>query len=194
MSAAIVLVVSLSGCYQTETGEAVFIIGDSLGMQFQSVLSTRIQLRDNAPLVMTNSIGGMAAAYNNSNEYWTGRIREVQKITNLNVLIVSLGTNDGTLYAATGTGSDLYAQFPNAIDSIVESAQGVPVYWVIPSNKSGMRHKRKIRNMLYEAKAIHPNLTLVEVVENGLAEDNVHLSQVGETAINDQIMVLLGYE
>jgi hypothetical protein len=194
ISAAAILVICLSGCYKTETDEAIVIIGDSLGMQFQSILSTRIQMRDNAPLVITNSMGGMAAAYESAHLYWAGRVREVQKITNISTLIVSLGSNDGTLYGLAGTEVDLIDQFPGAINSIVESAQGATVFWVIPSDESSMYYNDGIREMLQTASDVYPNLTLVEIGGGGLAEDNIHLSPEGQESVNDQLMVLMGYE
>ena len=189
-SAAIATV--LTGCLIPEPTRTVMVMGDSIMQQQVANFGVQLQARDNAPLLFNNAMGGSGAAYEGQGVYWAGRIRASRdRAYDLDIIFVSLGTNDGTVYGDNV--SELLIDFPIAIDTIMAETVGVEVYWQLPSKESAAPNSKSIRDMLFAAEEVYDNLTMVETDDGLLANDMVHLSRRGEGVMTLKFLNILGY-
>ena len=182
----------LTGCLIPEPTRTVMVMGDSIMQQQVADFGTNMQFRDNAPLLFNNAIGGTSAAWNGQQDYWAGRIQASRdRAYDLDIIFVSLGTNDGTFYGDNV--GQLLKDFPIAINTIMAETVGVEVYWQPPSKESSAQNAESVREMLFAAAEVHDNLTIVEVDDGLMAEDLVHLSPDGESVMSQKYLDILGY-
>jgi hypothetical protein len=185
------LTLVLTGCWKPEPTFTMLVMGDSIMQQQVGILTGQILMRDNAPIVINNAVGGITT----DGPYWSGRINAARAMApDLSIIFVSLGTNDGSLYSDDEAA--LYAEFPAAVDAIMVAATGVEVYWQLPNAQSSMNHREAVRTILFEAAAAHDNLYLIEpeVGTGWFIADDIHLSGKGVSGLVNVSLGIMAYE
>jgi|TARA_R110000796_G_scaffold205364_1_gene321375 lysophospholipase L1-like esterase len=182
----------LTGCLIPEPPYTVMVMGDSIMHKQVAEFGTDMQLRDYAPLLFNNAIAGSSLAHNDQQDYWAGRIEASRnRAYDLDVIFISLGTNDGTYY--NGNAGQLLIDFPLAIDVIMAKSVGVEVYWQPPSIESEAANVNRIRTMLFAAADLYDNLTIVDVPLGLMSPDGLHLSEAGASVMSQKYLDILGY-
>ena len=176
----LVALVMLSGCLEPEADSTVLLMGDSIAQEMSDDMSLQLLWRDNAPLYVVNAMGGFTASGGTTEEYWTGRISQIQADT----IFISLGTNDAAAEAKI-------ADFEYAVHLILDAAGDAKVFWLLPSNTS-VYDTLEIRDAITTIVAMYPNAETVEVEDGSLDTDNIHLSSHGEAETAKQFVRLLG--
>ena len=170
---ALALVLLTSACKPEPSGTTL-IMGDSIAVGVSADVSSRLLMRNNAPLVLNNSIAGITASQDNLVQYWVGRVAA----SNADVIIVSLGGND------TGRiEGDLYDTLYPALYEIMESMQGAEVYWMIHQEGT----LPQLEDFRYTVKSAANNFDYVTVLDmplGVLGADGVHLTKQGVTEVS----------
>ena len=185
------MIASLSGCYwQPEVSSTVLIMGDSIMEETSSVFVSTLSRRDNAPMVINNSMGGMTTVHDGSSEYWSGRVTAIRGQTQVDTVFVSLGANDMAAYSGEDKTLDVVSimeEFPTGLDLIMSSMDGVEVYWLVPHIYMSGREEALtyVRQALADAEMRWDNLNLLYIDEmpEYIDEDNIHLNKDGESGV-----------
>jgi len=180
------LVFTLSGCYDPTVRENILFMGDSIAQEIVDDFGFSMLRRDEAPMIVNNSIGGMALDFIDSREYWVGRSIEIQAQVEIGAVVISLGTND----ANANTLND----YPAAIDALMDTFPVTTrVLWLVPTLISTVERGQLARQLIIDAEGRHSNLTIVYIDGMGHDADEIHLTPKGEERVARQLTELLGY-
>ena len=164
-------IVSMTSACKPEPSGTTLIMGDSIAVGVSADVSSRLLMRDNAPLVLNNSIAGITASQNNLIQYWVGRV----KASKADVIIVSLGGNDiGHIEG------DLYDTLYPALYEIMESMQGAKVYWMI-HQEGKLPRLDEFRYTVNSAARNFDYVTILDMPLGVLGPDGVHMTKKGVT-------------
>lgn len=170
----VLLVILLASGCRPEPSGTTLIMGDSIAVGVSADVAMRLLVRNNAPLVINNSIAGITASQDNLVQYWVGRVAA----SKADVIIVSLGGNDiGQIQG------DLYDTLFPALYEIMESMRGAEVYWLV--HQEGKLPKlAEFRFVVYSVAANFEHVTVLDMPLGVLGPDGVHLSRQGVTDVS----------
>ena len=189
---ALLLTLSLAGCYEADIPCSVVLIGDSVMQETSGVLGFHLLRRDNAPMLINNSIGGMTTVAAGADVYWAERLTNIQAEVDVSHVFVSLGINDVSFYGQRPDGvNELWQYMPSALDSIMESVSpDVEVHWLVPhlcldDSRLAGPEVQVIRQQLAEAAERWDNLHLIYIDDKPewIDDDLIHLNTLGEKGV-----------
>lgn len=186
------LAFSLTGCYEADIPCSVVLIGDSVMQETSGVLGFHLLRRNNAPMLINNSMGGMTTVAAGAEVYWAERLTRIQEEVDVKYVFASLGINDISFYGQRPEGvNELWEAMPSALDKIMSSvAPSIEVYWLVPhlclenSRLSGPE-VQVVRQQLAEAAERWDNLYLIYIDDNPewIDSDLIHLNALGEKQV-----------
>jgi len=188
----LLLTLTLASCYKADIPCSVVLIGDSIMQETSGVLGFYLLRRDNAPMLINNSMGGMTTVAKGADVYWAERLANIQAETSVSHIFVSLGTNDASFYKQRPDGvNELWQYMPSALDSIMESVSpDVEVHWLVPhiflhQGRLAGPEVDVVRQMLAEAADRWDNLNLIYIDDQPtwIDPDLIHLSTLGEKGV-----------
>ena len=189
---ALLLTLLLAGCYEADIPCSVVLIGDSVMQETSGVLGFHLLRRDNAPMLINNSIGGMTTVAAGADVYWAERLTNIQAEVDVSHVFVSLGINDVSFYGQRPDGvNELWQYMPSALDSIMESVSpDVEVHWLVPhlcldDSRLAGPEVQVIRQQLAEAAERWDNLHLIYIDDKPewIDDDLIHLNTLGEKGV-----------
>ena len=189
---ALLLTLSLAGCYEADIPCSVVLIGDSVMQETSGVLGFHLLRRDNAPMLINNSMGGMTTVAAGADVYWAERLANIQAEVDVSHVFVSLGINDVSFYGQRPDGvNELWQYMPSALDSIMESVSpDVEVHWLVPhlcldDSRLAGPEVQVIRQQLAEAAERWDNLHLIYIDDKPewIDDDLIHLNTLGEKGV-----------
>lgn len=179
----------LSGCWTPAAPNAVMVMGDSIAVSFSARLASILMARDDAPLVLNNSLGGMVAEADGADVYWVGRIAEARKhVDNLDTLVVSLGVNDISLL----TRHEISTVLGPALNDIMYASIGLKVYWVVHADGKPP-NLDEFRRVLCQAASYYSHVTVLDLPTGVLGADDIHLTQAGVALTTEMLLTEMGY-
>jgi hypothetical protein len=177
---------AITACYDPSVERTVLIMGDSIAQEVSDDFSAIMLRRDVAPMIVNNSIGGMALDFDTSREYWVGRSEAIQAIVAVDDVVISLGTNDAN--------ADTLGDYPAAIDALMATfPETTRVYWMVPTLISTVKRGQVARQLIINAEGRHANLVVVYVDGMGHDADEIHLNPEGEHEVSKYMVELMGY-
>ncbi len=188
---ALLLTLSLAGCYKADIPCSVVLMGDSVMQETSGVLGFHLLRRDSAPMLINNSIGGMTTVAASADVYWAERLTNIQAEVDVSYIFVSLGINDINFYRQRPNGvNELWQYMPPAIDGIMNAAGGAEVYWLVPhitlhDSKAAGVEVDVVRQHLAEAAERWNTLHLIYIDDKPewIDTDYIHLNAIGEQGL-----------
>jgi len=171
---------------------AILHIGDSLMYQSAQNIQWLEVVQNNAVLPMFNAVPGGGLRHV---DYWRARIGYIQAQVDVDLVFISLGSND---IHDSGEGFSGQSEIENEIAELLSSfPKDTRIYWILPHSNveklwSTDSHYTIVREAIFHARnsGNWPNLKTLDFdqwvssqhksLRNALAEDGIHLSQAGK--------------
>lgn len=166
--------------------KTVLLVGDSIMSQSSTYTSNLLLANDDIGYMVVNNaiIGTTFSVPENGLFYWDGRGRAIFDRVDVDVVAISLGSNDAALQDPKLSDAELKIRARKVLDVYTQADH---VLWVLPHrgyNVASSSMLLKIRRVITEVVAEYSNVTLVNF-EDYLAERGVTLDSMLKPTVGD---------